>query len=152
MAKAIPIGMSSTSMPNPGDSPLPFANANLGTSARAASPIPGVYDGAGTQSSKKIDKSIEPMKHQGRGLLRVIGNDELDAAEKRSIDLSKVDPEVTTDLANYIRQRFEKAVRHRRVIAVDDELIRDMRAYNGQYDRANCKKLSPSVAARCTPV
>lgn len=141
MAKAIPIGMSSTSMPNPGDSPLPFANANLGTSARAASPIPGVYDGAGTQSSKKIDKSIEPMKHQGRGLLRVIGNDELDAAEKRSIDLSKVDPEVTTDLANYIRQRFEKAVRHRRVIAVDDELIRDMRAYNGQYDPGKLQEI-----------
>jgi len=107
--------------------------ANLGTSARAASPVPGVYDGAAAPRSKRIDKSIEPMKHQGRGLMRVVGNDELDAAEKRSKDLSKIAPEAATDLANYIRQRFEKAVRHRRVIAVDDELIRDMRAYNGQY-------------------
>lgn len=55
-------------------------------------------------------------------------------SERASEDLSKVSAEVATDLANYIRQRFEKAVRHRRVIMVDDELIRDMRAYNGQYD------------------
>ncbi len=138
---AIPIGMSSTSMPNPGDTPLPYANGNVGTSARAASPIPGVFDGAGTQRSKKIDKSGEPMKHQGRGLLRVIGNDELDMAQKRSVDLSKISPEIATELANYIRQRFEKAVRHRRVIAVDDELIRDMRAYNGQYDPGKLQEI-----------
>jgi hypothetical protein len=115
--------------------------ANLGNSARAASPIPGVNDGAAAPSSgkphalrKQGGGQLDVMKHQGRGLLRVLTNDELDAAEKRSVDLSEVDHEVATDLANYIRQRFEKAVRHRRVIAVDDELIRDMRAYNGQYD------------------
>lgn len=108
--------------------------ANLGTSARAASPIPGVSDGAAAPRSKKIDRTAEPMKHQGRGLLRVVGNDELNAAERNSRDLSEVPAEVTTELANYIRQRFEKAVRHRKVISVDDELIRDMRAYNGTYD------------------
>jgi hypothetical protein len=126
---------------NAGSAGFAGTAANLGTSARAASPIPGVYDGAAAPSSQKPygfrkskDNSTEPMKHQGRGLLRVLSNDELDAAEKRSVDLAEVDTTVATALANYIRQRFEKAVRHRRVIAVDDELIRDMRAYNGQYD------------------
>jgi len=119
---------------NAGSSGFAGTAANLGTSARAASPIPGVNDGAAAPRSKKIDRTMEPMKHQGRGMLRVVGNDELDAAERQSKDLSEVSSEVATDLANYVRQRFEKAVRHRRVIAVDDELIRDMRAYNGQYD------------------
>ena len=126
---------------SPGTAGFAGTAANLGNSARAASPIPGVYDGAGSRTSSKSSTPIgprtnnmEPMRHQGRGLLRVVGNDELDAAERRSEDLSEVPAEVASDLANYIRQRFEKAVRHRRVIAVDDELIRDMRAYNGQYD------------------
>jgi hypothetical protein len=121
----------------PGSAGFAGTAANLGTSARAASPIPGVNDGAAAPSSRKNapgDHALQPMRHQGRGLLRVVGNDELDAAEKRSRDLADIEPEVATQLANYVRQRFEKAVRHRRVIAVDDELIRDMRAYNGQYD------------------
>lgn len=138
---AIPAGMSTAGVQGPGDTPQPYANAALGNSARAASPIPGVFDGAGSQMSKKMDKSVEPMRHQGRGLLRVVGNDELDAAHKRSIDLSKVSPEVASDLANYIRQRFEKAVRHRRVISVDDELIRDMRSYNGVYDPGKLQEI-----------
>jgi hypothetical protein len=125
-----------------GDTPQPYANGNLGTSAREASPVPGLYDGAAALSAKKKQNStLEPMKHQGRGLLRVVGNDELDMAQKRSVDLSKITPEVATDLANYIRQRFEKAVRHRRVIGVDDELIRDMRAYNGQYDPGKLQEI-----------
>lgn len=119
---------------SPGSAGFAGTAANLGTSARAASPIPGVNDGAAAPRSKKIDRTGEPMKHQGRGLLRVVSHDELNAAEQDSVDLSEVSHEIATDLANYIRQRFEKAVRHRRVIAVDDELIRDMRAYNGQYD------------------
>jgi hypothetical protein len=138
---AIPAGMSGAGVQVGGDTPQPYANAALGNSARAASPIPGVFDGAGAQSNRKPDKSLEPMKHQGRGLLRVIGNDELDMAHKKSIDLSKVDSEIASDLANYIRQRFEKAVRHRRVISVDDELIRDMRAYNGQYDPGKLQEI-----------
>lgn len=108
--------------------------ANLGTSARAASPIPGVFDGAAAARFKKENSTTDPMKHQGRGMLRVVPNSELVAAEKASRDLSKISSETATELANYIRQRFEKAVRHRRVIAIDDQLIRDMRAYNGQYD------------------
>src|SRR6266403_407964 len=138
---AIPAGMATPGIGIGGDTPQPYANAALGNSARAASPIPGVFDGAGAQSNRKPDKSLEPMRHQGRGLLRVIGNDELDAAHKRSIDLSKIDSEIASDLANYIRQRFEKAVRHRRVISVDDELIRDMRSYNGQYDPGKLQEI-----------
>jgi hypothetical protein len=146
MAGAIPTSMSTPGIGVGGDTPMnqgsPPSLANLANSARAASPIPGVYDGASSKASKRQkDKTLEPMKHQGRGLMRVVGNDELDAAEKRSIDLSKVSPEVATDLANYIRQRFEKAVRHRRVISVDDELIRDMRAYNGQYDPGKLQEI-----------
>ena len=142
MASAIPVGMSSPGVGIAGDTPQPYANGNLGTSARAASPVPGLYDGAASLTSKtRPDKSLEPMKHQGRGLLRVIGNDELDMVNKKSVDLSKVSSEVATDLANYIRQRFEKAVRHRRVISVDDELIRDMRAYNGQYDPGKLQEI-----------
>lgn len=142
MASAIPTGMSTPGVGVAGDTPQPYANGNLGTSARAASPVPGLYDGAAALSSKKTkNKALEPMKHQGRGLLRVVGNDELDMAERRSKDLSNVKPEVATDLANYIRQRFEKAVRHRRVISVDDELIRDMRAYNGQYDPGKLQEI-----------
>lgn len=113
---------------------MPPVNAALANSARAASANPGVYDGAAAPRSKKIDRSAEPMRHQGRGLLRVVTHSEMLEAESQTKDLSGVSAEVATDLANYIRQRFEKAVRHRRVIAVDDELIRDMRAYQGQYD------------------
>jgi hypothetical protein len=113
---------------------MPPVNANLANSARAASANPGVFDGAAAPKSKKTDRSAEPMRHQGRGLLRVVTHSEMLEAEEATRDLSGISAEVATDLANYIRQRFEKAVRHRRVIAVDDELIRDMRAYNGQYD------------------
>lgn len=113
---------------------MPPVNAALANSARAASANPGVYDGAAAPKSKKIDRSGEPMRHQGRGLLRVVTHSEMLEAESATKDLSGVSAEIATDLANYIRQRFEKAVRHRRVIAVDDELIRDMRAYQGQYD------------------
>ena len=110
-----------------GPTPGMAMGANLGNSARAATPSPGVY----LQSDMN---KITPMKHQGRGLLRVVGNDEMAAAEKKSISLAKADEETMTELARYIRDRFEKAVRHRRVIFIDDELITAMRAYNGQYD------------------
>lgn len=113
---------------------MPPVNAQLANSARAASPNPGVFDNYSPPSRRQPDRSAEPMRHQGRGLLRVVTHTEMLEAESATKDLSNISAEVATDLANYIRQRFEKAVRHRRVIAVDDELIRDMRAYNGQYD------------------
>lgn len=113
-----------------------------GGGGREVSPIPGVFDGAAAPSSKrKRDPALEPMRHQGRGLLRVVSNDDLFAAEQKSRDLSKVNEEIATDLANFIRERFEKAVRNRRVISVDDELIRDMRAYNGQYDPGQLQEI-----------
>ena len=103
--------------------------ADVGGSARAAKAIPGV----GGYLSSDLNK-ISPMKHQGRGLLRVVGNDELMAADKKSQSLADLRPEIMTELANYVRGEFEKAVRHRRTISVDDQLIAAMRAYNGQYD------------------
>ena len=117
----------------------PPSNADLAVSPRQASPQPGLWDGPGlpalkTNATAKAVKAAEPMKHQGRGLLRVLTHSDMLEAEKASVDLSGVSQEVASDLANYIRQRFEKAVRQRRVVQIDDELIRDMRAYNGQYD------------------
>lgn len=123
----------------------PPVNSSLSASAREASALPGLFDTTGAPKSKreaaKANDELSPMKHQGRGLLRVVGNDELDMVEKRSKDLSKIPVEEATELANYVRQRFEKAVRHRRVISVDDELIRDMRAYNGQYDPGKLQEI-----------
>jgi hypothetical protein len=108
--------------------------ADLGGSARAATPTPGVY------LTSDLSK-ITPMRHQGRGLMRVVGNDELVAADKRSRSLAKLDTEVMTDLANYVRDRFEKSVRHRRTVFVDQDLIAAMRAYNGQYDPAKLSEI-----------
>jgi hypothetical protein len=76
-----------------------------------------------------------------RGLLRVVTNDELDMAQKRTQTLEKLPQAVISDLANYVRNRFEKAVRHRRTVGIDDELIRDMRAYNGQYDPGKLQEI-----------
>ena len=81
------------------------------------------------------------LQGAGRGLLRVVGNDELVAAEKKSQELMKVDQSSLIDLAGHIRNRFEKAVRHRRTVGIDDELIRDMRAYNGQYDPTKMQEI-----------
>ena len=100
--------------------------ADLGGTARAASATPGVY------LTSDLNK-IAPMKHQGRGLMRVVGNDELVAADKKSQSMANLDGYVMSDLANYVRSEFEKAVRHRRTVFVDDQLIDAMRAYNGQY-------------------
>lgn len=118
--------------PTPGIGPASPNSSMLGGGVRSASSAPGVYEGT--------PKSV-PLRAQGRGLLRIVGPDELDAAEKKSKSLAKAPDEVITELAKYIRERFEKAVRHRRVIMVDDELIRDMRAYNGQYDPGKLQEI-----------
>jgi hypothetical protein len=108
--------------------------ANLGNSARAPSTGQGVY------LASDLNK-IAPMKHQGRGLMRVVGNDEMAAADKKSQSLANLGEEVMTELAKHVRDRFEKAVRHRRTIFVDDQLIAAMRAYNGQYDPAKLSEI-----------
>jgi hypothetical protein len=105
----------------------------LGSSARQGSAVPGT-GGAVSKPVKKKGSKLELRAQSPHGLLRVVTNDELVAAEKASQDLSAAPERVLSDLARHIRDRFEKAVRHRRTIGIDDELIRDMRAYNGQYD------------------
>jgi hypothetical protein len=120
-------GTTGTNGPSNGPTGGFAAGANLGNSARAASPSPGVF----LQSDLH---ALQPMKHQGRGLLRVVGNDELAAADKKSQSLADSKEEVMNGLAKYVRNRFELAVRHRRTINIDDDLIKAMRAYNGQYE------------------
>src|SRR5690349_2477663 len=134
MAAIPPQPISTLDTGTPSSNPSPgFGNTSaLGGGVRSGSAIPGVYDG----SPKQVK-----LRGQGRGLIRVVGPDELDAAAKRSQSLAKAPEPVITELAKYIRQRFEKAVRHRRVIQVDDELIRDMRAYNGQYDPGKLQEI-----------
>lgn len=78
---------------------------------------------------------------QSRGLLRIVSNDELDMAQRRTQSLEKLGEKPMSDLANYIRTRFQKAVRHRRTVGIDDELIRDMRSYNGQYDPGKLQEI-----------
>lgn len=117
-----------------GQSPNSNAGAAMGNSARAASPTPGVFLSSDLHA-------LSPMKHQGRGLLRVVSHDEMVAAEKKSQDLSKLPEETMTDLAKHIRNRFELAVRHRRTINIDDMLIKAMRAYNGQYEPAKLSEI-----------
>lgn len=115
----------------PGNASPPPVNSGgkLGGSARSASPIPGVGGG------------VLHLKGTGRGLLRVVGNDELVAAEKKTVSLAEAPEPVMSDLARFVRDRFEKAVRHRRTVGIDDELIRDMRAYNGQYDPTKLQEI-----------
>ena len=110
-------------------------SAGLQQSARQATAIPGA-PGAKAKPGKMLH-----LQGAGRGLLRVVGNDELVAAEKKSQELVKVDQSSLIDLAGHIRNRFEKAVRHRRTVGIDDELIRDMRAYNGQYDPTKMQEI-----------
>lgn len=127
-------GSAPAGMPSGARSLPTSMGAELGGSARQASASPGVYLGSDLHK-------LSPMKHQGRGLLRVVGNDELMAADKKSQSLADLKPEVMTELANYVRDRFEKSVRHRRTIFVDDQLIQAMRAYNGQYDPAKLSEI-----------
>ena len=110
-----------------GPTPGMATGANLGNSARA----PNI--GAGVFLASDL-RELSPMKHQGRGLLRVVGNDEMIAADKKSQSLSNLPEETMTALAKYVRDRFEKSVRHRRTVGIDESLIVAMRAYNGQYD------------------
>ena len=113
----------------------------LGNSARQASAIPGAPGGGQTQLRHKKTQNVLHLKGATRGLLRVVGHDEMVAAEKKSQEIGRVSDEQMIDLAGYIRQRFEKAVRHRRTVGIDDELIRDMRAYNGQYDPSKMQEI-----------
>lgn len=94
----------------------------------------------------------------GRGLLRVVSNEELVRAQRAQEKLDQAPEEVISDLARHVRDRFEKAVRHRRKVGIDDELIAALRSYNGEYPPeklAEIKKFGGSeiyarvVAAKC---
>ncbi len=108
--------------------PQPGASMG-GGSVHSASAIPGPMNAPPPSKPSNVLQ----LRGASHGLLRVVSNDELVASEKKTRDLSTMPEESITQLARYVRERFEKAVRHRRTVGIDDELIRDMRAYNGQY-------------------
>lgn len=68
-----------------------------------------------------------------RGILRVVTNQELEAARKAQQQLAAAPDEVLDGVTAHVRRRFEQAVRHREKIGVDKELIDSLRAYDGVY-------------------
>lgn len=130
--------------------PLPVSSSLLGGSARAATPITGVPDATGgnkfqtggPKQSKPSGKKLDSVPEKSRGLIRIVNNDELSLIDRNSKSLAKMDEEDLSPLAALIRNRFEKAVRHRRTVGIDEEFIRDMRAYNGQYDPAKLQEIN----------
>jgi hypothetical protein len=69
----------------------------------------------------------------GRGLLRVVSNQQLADAARAQEKLNQATEPELAGIVKHIRDRFERAVRHRRQIGIDDELIAALRAYNGEY-------------------
>lgn len=142
------------SNPSTTTNPLPATSAALGGSARAAKPVTGVPDVSASsfnqqnaakqtqQTKKTAGKKLESVSETSRGLIRVVGHDEMLDIEKKSKDLSDLPAEDLNPLAALLRNRFEKAVRHRRTVGIDEELIRDMRAYNGMYDPSKLQEIN----------
>jgi len=129
--------------------PLPTSSSMLGGSARAASPVTGVPDtspqkfqSGKTKQTKKANKTLDMVSENANGLIRTVSNKELTSLDGAGKDLSSMAPEDLNPLAALIRNRFEKAVRHRRTVGIDEEFIRDMRAYNGQYDPAKLQEIN----------
>jgi hypothetical protein len=69
----------------------------------------------------------------GRGLLRVVSNQALADAQRAQEKLNKLPEEQLSGIVKHIRDRFDKAVRHRRVVGVDKLLIDALRSYTGAY-------------------
>jgi hypothetical protein len=134
--------------------PLPITSSALGGSARAASPVTGVPDVTASSLNQRNSprqtkrgsgtsgKTLNTMSEKSHGLIRIASHDEMLDAEKKSKDMSELPEEELNPLAALIRNRFEKAVRHRRTVGIDDEFIRDMRSYNGQYDPAKLQEIN----------
>lgn len=118
--------------------PPPVSTLDTGAPSRG-----GPAFASGTPRSPTSPNSGSPAPHRGQGFLRVVTNDDMERHEKanKDKDLSNVKEETISKLANHIRQRFEQAVRNRRTVGIDDELIRDMRAYNGQYSPTKLQEI-----------
>lgn len=90
----------------------------------------------------------------GRGLLRIVTNQELNDAQKAQEKLAALPQQELVGIVKHIRDRFERAVRNRRTMGVDDSLLDALRAYKGQYraDKiAEIKKFGGSdIYARIT--
>lgn len=69
----------------------------------------------------------------GKGLLRVISNQQLADAQRAQEKLQALPEEQLSGIVKHIRDRFEKAVRHRQTTNVDKLLMDALRAYTGTY-------------------
>lgn len=120
--------------------PAPRSTLDTGANSRQG---PAFATGAPPGVTKVNSGAATPMRHRGDGFLRVVSNDDMTSAEKsrKDNDLQKAPEEAISALASYLRSRFEKAVRNRRTIGLDDDLIRDMRAYNGQYSPTKLQEI-----------
>lgn len=91
---------------------------------------------------------------QGRGTLRVVSPKELQDAEKVARSIDKAKEEALDELAAHVRRKFDAAKRHRTSSGVDLNMIKAMRAYNGEYSSeklAEIRKMDGSeVFARVT--
>ena len=91
---------------------------------------------------------------QGRGTLRVVSPKELQDAEKVAKAVDKASEEALDELAAHVRRKFDAAKRHRTSAGVDNNMIKAMRAYNGEYSAeklAEIRKMDGSeVFARVT--
>lgn len=94
--------------------------------------------------------------NQSRGLLRVVSNDQISAAEeKQAADNSPSAQEPhLTQLASHIRARLTEFRNHRTSERIDERLLDALRTYRGQYDAqklAEIRKFQGSdVYARLT--
>lgn len=82
-----------------------------------------------------------PIAPAGRGLLRIVTNQQLEDAKAAQEKLNTLPEEDLTGIVKHIRGRFEKAVRHRRNLGVDEEMIAALRSYNGKYDSAKMQQI-----------
>jgi hypothetical protein len=77
---------------------------------------------------------------QQNGILRVVSNDKLDAAEREAQERERVAIEAAdssvreTSLIAHIRSRFEIMRNHRESSGIDRRLLRALRSFNGEYD------------------
>lgn len=89
-----------------------------------------------------------------RGTLRVVSPVDLQAAEKTAQALENAKAPVIADLASSIRKKFDSAKNHRASSGVDEDMIKAMRAYNGEYDATKKAEIAKfggsSVYARVT--
>jgi hypothetical protein len=77
----------------------------------------------------------------GRGLLRVVSNQEMADAARAQQKLNTLPEAELQGVVKHIRDRFERAVRNRRTNKLDDVMADALRAYHGKYDAAKLQEI-----------